>query len=467
MKHNLLHTAIAVASLLSIQAASAQTTYSGYFLDNYDYRFQMNPAFGNEKNFVSMPVLGNFNLGLRGNLDLQDVVYNLNGKNVLFTNPGISASEAMSKFAEKNRLGINFKIDLLSGGFHAFGGYNTVSIGAALNVNATIPKTFFSLAKEGISNRTYDIHNLDAYADAYAQIALGHSRDIKQVPGLRVGAAIKFLIGAGNLDFHLNRADLTLGQDSWTAVTNADVYASLGGFKFETDVNDKTGHRYVSGGNLDDGYSLNGFGLGFDLGAEYKWRDFRFSAAVLDLGFISWGKTAWASTDGDQTIDTDAYTFNADGDAGNSFENEWDRLSNDLSKLYELNDKGQLSSRTKALAATLNFGVDYQFPLYRKLHFGLVNSTRLAGRYTWTQFRLSANVAPVKWLSADANVVAGTYGVGFGWLLNIHAPGFNLFVGMDHTIGKLSKQFVPLKSNADFNIGINFPFGSNPKCKKD
>ena len=52
----------------------------------------------------------------------------------------------------------------------------------------------------------------------------------------------------------------------------------------------------------------------------------------------------------------------------------------------------------------------------------------------------------------------GTYGVGFGWLLNLHTTGFNFFVGMDHTMGKLSKQFVPLNSNADLNIGINFPF---------
>ena len=52
----------------------------------------------------------------------------------------------------------------------------------------------------------------------------------------------------------------------------------------------------------------------------------------------------------------------------------------------------------------------------------------------------------------------GDYGVGFGWLLNLHTTGFNFFVGTDHTMGKLSKQFVPLNSNADLNIGINFPF---------
>lgn len=29
---------------------------------------------------------------------------------------------------------------------------------------------------------------------------------------------------------------------------------------------------------------------------------------------------------------------------------------------------------------------------------------------------------------------------------------------MDHTMGKLAKQGVPLKSNAKFNLGIDFPF---------
>ncbi|MDE6558918.1 MAG: hypothetical protein K2K29_03420, partial [Muribaculaceae bacterium] len=68
-----------------------------------------------------------------------------------------------------------------------------------------------------------------------------------------------------------------------------------------------------------------------------------------------------------------------------------------------------------------------------------------------------ANVRPVDCLSASANFAAGTYGVGFGWLVNVNVTGFNLFIGMDHTMGKLAKQFVPLNSNAELNFGINFP----------
>lgn len=67
-------------------------------------------------------------------------------------------------------------------------------------------------------------------------------------------------------------------------------------------------------------------------------------------------------------------------------------------------------------------------------------------------------MAPVKCFSADANVAFGTFGSSFGWLLNFHTKGFNLFLGMDHTMGKVTKQFVPLSSNASLNFGMNFPF---------
>ena len=119
---------------------------------------------------------------------------------------------------------------------------------------------------------------------------------------------------------------------------------------------------------------------------------------------------------------------------------------------------GSAGTRSYALNTTLNDAAQYTFPLYRNLKFGLVNSTRFAGPFTWTQFRLSANVTPVKVFSATANFAVGTYGASFGWMINVHPKYFNLFLGMDHTPGKLAKQFVPLSSNMQVNFGINFPF---------
>lgn len=450
MKKNIKFYAAALA-LLTAVSASAQHTYSGYFLENYTYRFQQNPAFGNEDNFVSFPVLGNLNLAMQGNLHLTNVFHNVDGKTVLFTNPGVPES-VVGKFKKVNKLGTNEKIDILSGGFKAWGGYNTISIGARVNANISVPKAFFQLAKEGIENKTYDIKDLTGNASAFAQIALNHSRDIGQVPGLRVGAALKFYIGGANIDAYFNRAELQLGENSWNAITNANIYASVNGFKYKTKYNDKTGHEYVSGADVDF-KGLNGFGIGFDLGAQYKWRDFDFSLAVLDLGFISWGKTQWASTNGDRKVQTSDYLFNAD-DLGDG----WDNLKEGIEDLYQLSDNGELSSRTRGVGATLNIGVGYEFPLYRPLHFGFLSSTVINGRYTWSQARFSANVAPVKWFSASANLEASTYGCGFGWLVNFYTKGINFFLGMDHTMGKLAKQGVPLNSNASVNLGINFPF---------
>lgn len=458
---------IGVCAALTACAAPviAQNSYSGYFLDNYSYRFEMNPAMGNDRNFVSFPVLGNFNAAFRGTLHLTDVFYNRDGKTVLFTNPAVSVSEAMSGFEDKNRIGTDFKIGVLSAGFKAFGGYNTIAINANIGVNASLPKSFFSLAKEGISNKSYDIENLRAAGLGYAELSLGHSRDIKLVPGLRVGANLKFLVGMANISADFRNARLTLEEDNWIAQTSADIYANVGGFQYEMDYTDPEKgmprREYVSGANLDGDGNVgpNGFGMAVDLGATYEWNDFTFSLGVLDLGGISFCNTQHASTNGTRTVETDAFHFNANDDAPNSFSKEWDRLKDDIDKLYQLDNMGNIGNRGVMIPTTVNVGVDYALPYYRKLHFGLLNSTRINGAYTWTQFRLSANIAPVSVFSADVNVAYGTYGFGFGWMLNVHTTGFNLFLGMDQTVGKLSKGIgLPLNSNASFNLGINFPF---------
>ena len=126
--------------------------------------------------------------------------------------------------------------------------------------------------------------------------------------------------------------------------------------------------------------------------------------------------------------------------------------------INELEDEGDAGSRTTMLGATLNLGAEYTLPVYRNLKFGLLNSTRIQGDYSWTEFRLSANINPVKPFSAGANFAVGTYGCSFGWLMNVNITGFNMFVGMDHFMGKLAKQGIPLSSNASVNMGINIPF---------
>lgn len=436
----------------------AQNTRSGYFVDDYTYRFQLNPAFGNSKGFVSMPAIGNFNVGVNGNLHLNKVLYNIDGKTTTFMNPGVSAADFLNGISDVSKMRVNTKVDILTVGFKAFGGYNTININARADVGVNIPKSFFSLMKEGISNRTYRIDDLAARGMAYAEFAIGHSHDINKE--WRVGATLKVIVGAGNVDARLHNANLTLGNDAWTITSDAEIRSSVKGLTYDTDLNDRTNHRYVSGADI-DGAGIGGYGMAVDLGAVYKpaaLKDWTFSASILDLGFISWSNNMLATTNGPKTFTTDAYTFNVDDDAPNSFDREWDKIRDNFSALYELDDKGDQGRRTTSLATTFNVGAEYTLPVYRNLSFGLLNTTRINEAYSWTDFRLSANIAPVKFFDASVNMAAGTFGLGFGWLANIHVTGFNFFLGMDHTLGKVTKQYVPLSSNASVNLGLNFLF---------
>ena len=222
------------------------------------------------------------------------------------------------------------------------------------------------------------------------------------------------------------------------------------------DENNESGDEYVDDFDLGS-FGISGFGAAIDLGAEYKFRDFKFSLALLDLGFMHWSDTYVASTDGDQTlkIDKDAFENNVeDGGMGD----EWEEIGDNLSDLYELKDMGNIGGRSTSLATTMNLGVEYTLPMYKKLSFGLLNTTRFQSDYTWTEFRLSANFAPCKFFSMGINGAVGTFGSAFGWIVNLHPTGFNLFVGMDHTIFGLSEMGIPSSKATSVNLGVNFPF---------
>ena len=446
---------------LSTNNLLSQQLASGFFTDGFLYRHEMNPAMDNSQGYISFPALGNVNVGLRGNVALSDFIYVRDGKTVLFMNPMVSSDDFLSHIKDKNRINAEVKMGIMSFGFKAFKGYNTVALNLRSNVNGVLPGELFRMAKEGLKNQTYDLSATSFHADAFLELALGHSHQLDK--HWQIGAKIKFLVGGGNIDAKFNQAKFELSDDYWTAVTDAEVQSSIKNMTYKKEEKlrgpegEQTRHEYVSGIDT-DGFGLNGFGLAFDLGASYRLNDdWKFGLSVLDLGFIYWKNNMLATTGGSKTVSTDDYIFSADDDASNSFSNEWDRFTEGLSSLYELEDKGDQGSRTRALGATVNVSAEYSCPFYRPLKFGLLNTTKIQGDFSWTEFRLSANVAPLKWFSASTDFAEGTFGPAIGMLINLHPQHFNLFVGMDYTFWSLAKQGVPKSSKCNASIGVNFP----------
>lgn len=442
--HKLLTATILAGSCLT---ASAQALHSGYFLEGYTFRHQLNPAFSAERNYVSVPVLGNINVGTQGNVGVGKFLFPRNGELVTFMHSSVSGSKFLDGLRETNRLNADINLAILSAGFKAWGGYNTIGINLRSNTNMTLPRDLFAFMKMGMSKSEthYHMDNLGIQSNNYFEIALGHSRKINDK--LDAGAKLKFLLGAANMSMKMNNMDVTLSEDKWMIRADGEMNTSLKGLTMPTKA--ESGKKIekpsqadlIDWDNIDyDSPGLSGFGMAIDLGATYKVMDgLTVSAALLDFGFMSWSNTIKSVT-GNEPWEFDGF--------------------HEIAVDSELGDDDPNSLESQ-LGATLNLGAEYALPVYDRLHFGFLSSTRINGRYSWSEGRFSANVAPIKWFDAGVNYAISTFGSSFGWLLNFHPKGFNFFVGMDHTLGKVTPQFIPVNNgNMNVSLGFNVTFGA-------
>lgn len=457
---------LAATLMATATAAMAQGLNSAYYTDNYNFRHDMNPAYGNSENYLAVPVLGNVTVSTHGNFGYQDVVLNnpLYGqagqkKMTTFMNPYISVDEALSGFnTGNNRITGDVSIALLSAGFKAFGGYNTIELSSKTSFGLALPYEIFEMAKN-TGNKSYDIGDLSVQAQSYAELAFGHSHQINDK--LRVGGKVKLLFGLGRADVTMKniKADFS-GADRWTVTAETEANVSVKGFKYisEQKEYDSKAGTYERVNDVDvDGTGLNGFGMALDLGAVYKINeDWTVNAALLDLGFMNWSENHRAVGASSEFTFDGFHDFDVkSGEGKETVENQWDYYSDQLADFANLKDTGEEGGRSTGIGATINVGATYNLPVYRKLTFGLLSSTRLHGAYSWTEGRLSANWEPTKWLDGGVSLAVNSFTTSLGWVVNVHPKGLNFHIGMDHLLGKTSKEFIPLSSNASFNVGLS------------
>lgn len=453
--------------LISCGTAAAQNLNSAYFTDDYKFRHDMNPAFGNEQNYVSIPMLGNISVSMQGNFGYQDVIMNnpMYGqqagakKMTSFMNPYISAADGLSGFSKgNNRVVGDMNFTILSAGFKAFGGYNTIELNEKTSFGVSVPYELFEFAKN-TGNKSYEIGDINARVRSYAELAFGHSRKINDK--LQLGAKLKFLFGVGNADITMEnvRADLS-GANQWTVTGKANAQVSMKGFQYKTktsEYNIKENGTYDKVNDVDvDGAGLSGFGVGIDLGGAYKVNDnLTVSAALLDLGFISWSNNMQAVNRSESFQFNGFHDMAVKSESGATIDDQGDNYGDQIADFINLRNNGDQGGRTTALAATFNAGADYVLPCYDKLSIGLLSSTRINGSFSWTEGRLSANWKPLKWLDGGINFAVNSFTASMGYVLNIHPKGYNFFVGMDHILGSTSKEFIPLSSNASVAMGMS------------
>lgn len=473
MKRNKIFGFLAGALLCAPSVTFAQQALrSGYFLEGYEYRHVLNPAFGPDREgFVSFPFLGNINVGLSGNLGVSDFLYKTpDGNLTTFLNESVTASDFLGGLNQNNRLSMDLNYGLFSMGFSKFGGYNTIGINLRTSVSATLPYELFEFMKMGGKgdNTVYHIENIGLSSKAYVELALGHSRSINDK--WRVGGKLKFLLGAYNASAMIDNMDVELTDELWSIQGTGHLDLAMKGLKVPTYAESKDPNDYKDSEAQNINYSemelespgLGGFGMAIDLGATYQIReDLQLSASLLDLGFISW------NTNTRGVMSTKPWTFdgfeNVPYDSNNvqegqtSLEDQIDELTEGLEDYFSFQREGEATSKTTALGATLNLGALYTLPYYEGLKFGFLSSTRIQGKYSWSEGRFSANVAPTKWFDASVNYGISSFGSSLGWLINFHPSKFNFFIGSDHQFFKITPQFLPVdNANMSISMGVNF-----------
>lgn len=444
--------------VMSVSMGHAQGLRTAYFMDNVPVRLKMNPAFQPMKGYFGIPVLGSLGAMISSNSlsisDFQDIMDDENG---------FLSQKFINNLEDDNTMTIDFNTDVLSFGFYAGRSFWSINVGARVIFNASIPKSMFEFARnagEIEAGDHYEIEDFDISANAYAEVGLGYSRKVND--RLYVGARVKALLGAGNLDAQINRisVDATGDATSWSVETDGRLEASMKGL----DLVNEEGTPYINDVDMDS-FGISGFGLGFDLGASYEVIDnLHLSAAILDLGFISWGKssTKVATTNQTfnyQTLASDAgistnpedYEDLTEDEINDMIENYVPEGATDILDydLFRFTEEEEVSGRTTSLVSTLNIGAEYTF-WENRFGIGLLSSTQFVSPKSYSELTVSANFRP-------GNAFGATLSYSFlrGKTIGLGIKLGNFFIGTDYMMTKSFDDAQRLNAY----LGVTLGFG--------
>lgn len=460
MKRTFLITLFAALSLMS---ASAQTSRTLYHVQGINNSHELNPAFQPDSSYLTIPLLGNTSFSWMTSMKLGDIIFERpDGTLTTFMSPdAIGKSDLMDRVGDGMKTNMNMRFTLFGMGKRiSEREYRTLDVSFRTDVSAFAPKDLFGLLKD-VDNGTYNLTPLSLSVSSYFEAAFGESMRINDK--LTVGGKAKVLLGLVCADVNVRKLNVNVQDaDQWS--TQADVETQLFGLDYKTKLTDyksKPGQfEQVNSAKL-DGLGIKGIGLALDLGAEYRYDErWTFSAAVLDLGFISWfGGNKAANKEKSFTFDgfRDISTSKSDP---NSLKNQGDRLQDDLLNMAHLERDGK-ASLTKMLSCTLEGAAAYRID--QTWNVGALLTANINSPYGWSEARVNVNYTPYIKIggvrSADKLCLTlspsvNTFGFGMGGAVTFRPGKWQLFLSTDNLFTQFTHQLLPTAHNATVQFGV-------------
>lgn len=436
--------------IFSVAAAFAQNPTS-YFMEGSQFRMQWNPAFAPDRGYINIPVVGNIQGHVTGNVSLDEFIFPQDGNLYSIFSGKVPASVALEGLEEINKLGTEANI-----GYVGFGKYTknrknfwscNLSVRGAMATE--LPYSLFDFMKNGNSA---NIAGMKMGLDLYTELSFSYSFPLLEK--LYVGVRGKFLMGLTRMNVEFEQFDAIMGEDEWYAKAVGTM--SIWGVKIPVKHNDNGQAVY----DFDEASELSfpsGYGAGLDIGVTYDLLpNLQLSASVNDIGFMNWSKSASSAGQISNFVKFDGVVVEEDG---NVVTPEFDL---DELEFRVVDSKGG----AEPLFTSFNVGGQYSI-LNNKIGFGLFYTGKLATYKMFHNVTASANFRPLKWLH-----LSGSYSFlnnkasAVGLALNI-CPGFiNLFAATDILLSKKTPQWIPVEqSNMNFSFGLGIPLGKRGERK--
>jgi hypothetical protein len=455
----------------SLHSVVGQSTNTEYFMTTSFAKTSLNPAKRPEKGYIGIPGLTNVFVDYKTNtLNLDHFLFpgaGTNGKTALYLHDNVSYAEFMKGISDNNYLSTDINATLLGFGFYTGDLFLSFDVSARADATINLPKGLFDFTKKGLAleneeGSIYDFSHVGADVKAYTQIGVGGSYPVLN-NSLVLGAKIKILLGIGNGHFDLDHIHLGLERDNWRIASQASLQAVAPGLQAVYDEDGKFKEFNMDGASS----IINGSGFGFDLGATFQpgnYFDFTgdmafmdnvtFSAALTDVGFISWNKKSISlATDYTEQVLIGKEREPINPDETEDVLDDLEDYFNDAIALREVSKNNR-----SGLGAKLNWGVEYAL-LDNKLNVGFLNSTLFNSVKTVSEFTIAGAYRPVSGVEAGLSYSFLHSGFKtFGLALHL---GSIFYIAGDYIIPHVNSDFIPTTSKAiNIQFGFAIPIGS-------
>lgn len=312
---------------------------------------QINPAFfpRNNLGYFTLPRF-NVSFGLPIHYKDLGLKYNpVTGKTEL------NIVDLLDKMEVDNQLNFDVNFDIIGFGFRINRMFFTFGSSVSVNANITLPKDAFETLTGDGDNLVGPDNAMDLASDdfitlnSYMRFSVGGGYEFEQIP-LTVGAHVNILNGIANVN--TKETDIKL--------YSSDQYYSsliaLMDYKIQS-----AGIATYKNSKIETSGTPSNWGCTFDLGAQYTYEDFIFSASLIDVGpGIHWKQNVTSHAPKQNTITFSGIDITTIISGGQFDETFAERFRDSLTHVYEMNEE-EGGDFWFSIPTKLNLGASYTF----------------------------------------------------------------------------------------------------------